>query len=663
MKTLLRTVLWGPLLLLLFSLLNGSGIAAAAGPNAMAVDATSGGGVNTDRTVNGTAPFTVDIVITAAGEAYAGYQYSLALGWDFDNLEVLPGVLAYDSVSQQPAKTAGMTLCTSNPPLTPNDVLYDGCGSTGATSNYIGVIETVTMHCLQNGTATLHLLTYDDDPGFGSWTLRLNGTRIGTDLADADITCQGLPGPTPTPTPSPTPTSTPLPSGTPTITPTPTITSTPTATPTATATPIFPPTPTGTPRPGDDTDVDGCVNALEISMGFDPFNPYDFYDVPVPPAADPAPNGTRDKAITITDVLAVLFYAGTGENRPPNTNGVAYDSVKGSCFIGGIQEKEGLCYDRRPGAPPDPPWNAGPPDGAVSITDVLVVLAQAGLDCRDTDGDGMPNAYERAHSCLNPSVPDASADPDADALVNIDEFAAGTDPCNADTDHDGMPDGYEVGHSCLNPLVDDRFVDSDVDGLVNVVEFGLGTDPCNIDTDHDGIPDGYEVAHSCLNPRVADGDADADADGLANHQEFVLGTDPCKADTDGDGCVDGREVSIGFNPLLPYDVFDVPVPTNPDPIPNGSRDKTVNMSDVLAVLFYAPSGENKPPNTNGVDYDSVKGSCFIGGIQEKEGVCYDRRPGPPPDPPADAGLPDGAVNITDVLVVLAQAGLDCSGPP
>jgi len=38
-------------------------------------------------------------------------------------------------------------------------------------------------------------------------------------------------------------------------------------------------------------------------------------------------------------------------------------------------------------------------------------------------------------------------------------------------------------------------------------------------------------------------------------------------------------------------------------------------------------------------------------------------PGPEPSPPWDAGPPDGAVAMDDVLAVLAQFGLDCSGPP
>jgi hypothetical protein len=392
-------------------------------------------------------------------------------------------------------------------------------------------------------------------------------------------------------------------------------------------------------------------------MGFDLSDPYDFFDVPTPANPDPTPNGTRNKTVTIGDVLAVVFYAGTfdGDGGLPNPNGVSYDSEKM-----GTGTKAGLAYDRSVSPVPNPPWNAGPPDGAVNIQDVLAALAQVGLDCADDDGDGMPNTYELSHPCLDPEVPDASEDPDADGAVSIDEFAAGTDPCDPDTDNDGMLDGYEIAHPCLNPAANDAFADQDADGLVSIVESTLGTDPCNPDSDSDGMPDGYEVAHPCLNPLTADGSADADGDGLGNVNEFALGTDPCNPDSDGDNCGDGQETPIGFNPLDPYDFFDVPVPANPDPTPNGPRDKAVNIGDVLAVLFYAGTfdGDAGSPNPNGVAYDSQKM-----GAGTKAGRAYDRAPSAAPNPPWDADPPNGAVSIQDALVAVAQFGLDCSGAP
>jgi hypothetical protein len=55
----------------------------------------------------------------------------------------------------------------------------------------------------------------------------------------------------------------------------------------------------------------------------------------------------------------------------------------------------------------------------------------------------MPNGWEKKNG-LDPQKDDAQEDPDADLLVNIDEYAEGTDPQNADTDGDGVSDGQEV---------------------------------------------------------------------------------------------------------------------------------------------------------------------------------------------------------------------------
>lgn len=50
----------------------------------------------------------------------------------------------------------------------------------------------------------------------------------------------------------------------------------------------------------------------------------------------------------------------------------------------------------------------------------------------DTDGDGMPDAWEIAHG-LNPNVNDADGDLDGDGVSNLDEYLQGTDPNDANS--------------------------------------------------------------------------------------------------------------------------------------------------------------------------------------------------------------------------------------
>jgi len=122
---------------------------------------------------------------------------------------------------------------------------------------------------------------------------------------------------------------------------------------------------------------------------------------------------------------------------------------------------------------------------------------------------------------------------------------------------------------------------------------------------------------------------------------------------------------MGFDDAKWYDFYDVSVPAVPDMTSNGPRNQVVDMGDVLGVLFYVFADDNGPPNGNGVDYDSVKGSCDWNAdtTPDEEGLCYDRSPGPEPNPPWDAGPPNGVIDMGDVLAALGQFGLDCSGPP
>ncbi len=71
----------------------------------------------------------------------------------------------------------------------------------------------------------------------------------------------------------------------------------------------------------------------------------------------------------------------------------------------------------------------------------------------DSDGDGMPNGWEKKNG-LDPKDPtDAASDYDNDGLTALKEYEYGTDPNNPDTDGDGVFDGEEVrvGTDSSNP--------------------------------------------------------------------------------------------------------------------------------------------------------------------------------------------------------------------
>ncbi|MEZ4269028.1 MAG: Ig-like domain-containing protein [Myxococcota bacterium] len=170
-------------------------------------------------------------------------------------------------------------------------------------------------------------------------------------------------------------------------------------------------------------------------------------------------------------------------------------------------------------------------DGEGGIVEDTVVIWFS-----DSDGDGLPDAYELASGLSPYSVDNASGDPDSDGADHAAEAAAGTRGDVADSDGDGVSDGAELGRG-LNP----RSYDSDGDGLSDGVEDGLGTDPLKADSDGDGIDDGVEVANGS-DPMTS---VDSDGDGLSDLREELLGSDPTLADSDGDGCDDAAELAMG----------------------------------------------------------------------------------------------------------------------
>jgi hypothetical protein len=164
---------------------------------------------------------------------------------------------------------------------------------------------------------------------------------------------------------------------------------------------------------------------------------------------------------------------------------------------------------------------------ATAVIGLSVVPAAAGG--RDSDGDGMPNRWERNHGTRVYKA-DARADYDKDGLRNRAEFRLRVEPLEEDSDSDGMDDGDEVADGYRSTDVDDA--DTDGDGKLDGDE----------DADRDGKDneDEDDARESCRRD-----DDDSDDDGIADEDEDDFGLDADDADSDDDGMPDGDEDSDG----------------------------------------------------------------------------------------------------------------------
>ncbi len=227
------------------------------------------------------------------------------------------------------------------------------------------------------------------------------------------------------------------------------------------------------------------------------------------------------------DLLTDYGYGITGDNRTYYLSGY-HSTLNGPLFIAKFTIVDGDA------------------DGIIDVDESIYGTDPSNPD---TDGDLILDGWEIDNS-LNPlNASDAALDFDSDNLTNLDEFLYdadpnksdsdddelpdgmevqfyGTDPTNQDSDYDLMPDGWEVEHS-LDPLsLLDRWLDPDEDGLPNIIEYSANTDPNNQDTDFDGLTDSDEI--------------------------YDYNTDPTDSDTDNDFFPDGFEISIGGDPLDPF---------------------------------------------------------------------------------------------------------------
>ncbi|WP_336358969.1 dockerin type I domain-containing protein [Haloarcula sp. CGMCC 1.6347] len=192
-------------------------------------------------------------------------------------------------------------------------------------------------------------------------------------------------------------------------------------------------------------------------------------------------------------------------------------------------------------------------DNRTDVGDIQwLFVATRSTPSNDTDGDGLPDAYERNVTKTDPKVADSDGDAvidgaedwDNDTLPAYREYRLGTDPRSNDTDGDGLTDDVESRLQGVDPTdpdtngdgVSDSEWNPDQDNLTTGEELEAGTNPLVADSDGDDLTDGREIEHgtNASNP-------DTDDDGLSDGEEIALGTDPTNPDSDSDGVRDGNE--------------------------------------------------------------------------------------------------------------------------
>ncbi len=170
-----------------------------------------------------------------------------------------------------------------------------------------------------------------------------------------------------------------------------------------------------------------------------------------------------------------------------------------------------------------------------------VTLSPRGLDGQDADGcDGSVTWF-----LVDPTIPGAAVQPDGSPFVPVGA---------TDSDGDGLPDAWEKIYFPNDLTRLSGTGDYDKDGATDLAESQRGSDPTKPDTDGDGLSDGVETGTGVFVSKSNTGSnptkVDSDGDGLSDSAEVngSPATNPNKADSDGDSFSDADEIAWGSDP-------------------------------------------------------------------------------------------------------------------
>ncbi|WP_210448011.1 hypothetical protein, partial [Vibrio crassostreae] len=359
-----------------------------------------------------------------------------------------------------------------------------------------------------------------------------------------------------------------------------------------------------------DTDGDGINDYHEVVYNWDPLN------TQVPESSDFDSDG-------ISNIDELYTHHTNPESADSDGDGLvdaleislSWDPLvenSGSQSAGGDFDGDGLSNLAEVNLGTDPKVTDsdgdGVSDGQEAIQGSNPLDQNSNTPQIDTDNDGLFDVHEELYDWdkdnSNSPVNGGDGDADGDGLTNKYELELGTNPTVVDSDNDGISDFFELTYhwdpvNASSPEQGGNG-DADSDGLSNADEIHLHqTNPTSSDSDGDGLSDSDELTYGWSPTSEASPEqgslGDADNDGLFNLAEIALGLNPTQVDTDADGWSDSIEVEQD------WDGLDAGSPSY-HPNDDADNDGLSNLVELGLQSNYLSSDSDEDGLNDGVEY-------------------------------------------------------------